>query len=171
MPNIANIIKAHNQKTLSQPTESNQTRSCNCRKPEMCPLDGQCLTDNLVYQATVKADNRPEKYYIGMTENTFKTRFNGHKVSFKQKSHRNDTTLSNFILELKDNGSNFNIHWSIVKRVKVYKGSTKRCNLCLTETLCILSAPKDILLNKRSELVSKCRHENKFYATNQKKPP
>ena len=94
----------------SQPTESNQTRSCNCRKPEMCPLDGQCLTDNLVYKATVKADNRPEKIYIGMTENTFKTRFNGHKVSLKHKSHRNDTTLSKYIWELKDNGTNFNIH-------------------------------------------------------------
>ena len=171
MPNIANIIKAHNQKTLSQPTESNQTRSCNCRKPEMCPLDGQCLTDNLVYKATVKADNRPEKIYIGMTENTFKTRFNGHKVSLKHKSHRNDTTLSKYIWKLKDNGTNFNIHWSIVKRAKAYKGSTRRCNLCLTEKLCILSAPKDTLLNKRSELVSKCRHENKFCATNQKKTP
>ena len=116
-------------------------------------------------------DKRPEKICIGMTENTFKTRFNGHKVSLKHKSHRNDTTLSKYIWELKDNGTNFNIHWSIVKRAKAYKGSTRRCNLCLTEKLCILSAPKDTLLNKRSELVSKCRHENKFCATNQKKPP
>ena len=143
MPNIANIIKAHNQKTLSQPTESNQTRSCNCRKPEMCPLDGQCLTDNLVYKATVKADNRPEKIYIGMTGNTFKTRFNGHKVSLKHKSHRNDTTLSKIPLGTnKDNGTNFNIHWSIAKRAKAYKGSTRRCNLCLTEKLCIPLCPQ-----------------------------
>ena len=154
-----------------QPMESNQNRSCNCRKPDLCPLDGQCLTDNLVYKATVKTDNRPEKIYIGMTENTFKTHFNGHKLSLKHKSHRNDTTLSKYIWELKDNGTNLNIHWSIVKRAKAYKGSTRRYNLCLTEKLCILSAPKDTLLNKRSELVSKCPHEKKFYATNQKKPP
>ena len=59
--NIASVIKAHNQKTWSQTTESNQTRSCNCRKPEMCPLDDQCPTDNLVYKATVKTDSKPEK--------------------------------------------------------------------------------------------------------------
>ena len=32
----------------------------------------------------------------------------------------------------------------------------------------ILKAEKSSLLNKRSELVTKCRHENKFYATNYK---
>ena len=37
MPNIANIIKAHNQKTLSQPTESNQTRSCNAENQRCAP--------------------------------------------------------------------------------------------------------------------------------------
>ena len=64
--------------------------------------------------------------------------FNGHKVSLEHKSHQNDTKLSKYIWELKDNGTNFNIHWSIVKRTKAYtcKGSTRRCNLCLTEKLC-----------------------------------
>ena len=36
------------------------------------------------------------------------------------------------------------------------------------QKLCILSADRSTLLNKRSELITKCRHENKFYAANQK---
>ena len=60
------------------------------------------------------------------------------------------------------------IKWSIIKRAKPYPGKPSRCNLCLAERLCILTADKSVLLNKRSELITKCRHENKFYAANQK---
>ena len=37
-----------------------------------------------------------------------------------------------------------------------------QCHLCLSEKLAILLAKPDTLLNKRSELVAKCRHRNKF---------
>ena len=40
------------------------------------------------------------------------------------------------------------------------------CNLCLAEKLEIIKADKKRLLNKRTELVSKCRHENRFYLCN-----
>ena len=41
------------------------------------------------------------------------------------------------------------------------------CSLCLKEKYFIISYPhKDILLNKRSELISKCRHENKNMLAN-----
>ena len=36
----------------------------------------------------------------------------------------------------------------------------------LREKLCILEARKCLGLNKRSELVSKCRAENRFYLSN-----
>lgn len=42
-------------------------------------------------------------------------------------------------------------------------------NLCLSEKLCILTARDVSLLNKKSELVTECRHENKFFTINQKK--
>ena len=42
----------------------------------------------------------------------------------------------------------------------------KRCDLCLTEKVMIITANPDRILNKRSELISKCRHENKFYLRN-----
>ena len=40
------------------------------------------------------------------------------------------------------------------------------CNYNPLWQLCIIKANKSSLLNKRSELISKCRHENKYYLTN-----
>ena len=50
---------------------------------------------------------------------------------------------------------------------KTYSNITKRCSLCLHEKLAIITYPyPDELLNRRSELVTKCRHENKFLLKN-----
>ena len=66
----------------------------------------------------------------------------------------------------------FSIKRSVLKRASAYKGSaTYSMYLCLAEKLCILTADKQSLLNRRSELISKCRHENKFYAENLKFQP
>ena len=50
------------------------------------------------------------------------------------------------------------MNWSIVDRAVPYKNGTKQCNLCLTEKYHVIMSPS-ALLNERSELVSKCRHE------------
>ena len=42
--------------------------------------------------------------------------------------------------------------------------------LCLTKKYHIIFSTKN-LLNKRNELVTKCRHENKFYLANYKNIP
>ena len=50
---------------------------------------------------------------------------------------------------------------------KTYSNITKRCSSCLHEKLAIITYPyPDELLNRRSELVTKCRHENKFLLKN-----
>jgi hypothetical protein len=67
------------------------------------------------------------------------------------------------IWKLKDGKKNYAINWSIITSANPYSNISKRCNLCLTEKLHIIKADKASLLNKRSELISKCRHENKFY--------
>ena len=72
------------------------------------------------------------------------------------------------IWDLKDNNVKHSIKWSILKRSTPYKGGSIRCNLCLAEKLSILTAEKSSLLNKRSELITKCRHVNKFLAANHK---
>ena len=44
-----------------------------------------------------------------------------------------------------------------------YTNITQRCSLCLNEKLAMLMYPNQSeLLNKRSELLLKCQHENKF---------
>lgn len=165
MNNMASIIKRHNNKIL-RPTNTppEPKKICNCRKKDDCPLDGACLTQSLVYQATVvtKANQTDKKIYIGMTENEFKTRYNNHKTSFKHRKHSTMTALSKHIWELKEKQQEYEIQWSILKHANAFQSGSKTCNLCLTEKLCILYADKRFLLNKRSELVSKCRHQNKF---------
>ena len=60
-----------------------------------------------------------------------------------------------------------NLNWEIVRSVPAYSNITKRCMLSLYEKLLIATYPNlEELLNKRSELVSKCRHENKFLMKN-----
>ena len=55
----------------------------------------------------------------------------------------------------------------VLRTAKTYSNITKRCSLCLHEKLAIITYPyPDQLLNRRSELVTKCRHENKFLLKN-----
>ena len=57
--------------------------------------------------------------------------------------------------------------WKVLRTARTYSNITKRCSLCLHEKLAIITYPyPDELLNKRSELVTKCRHENKFLLKN-----
>ena len=101
-----------------------------------------------------------------MAETEFKTRFNNHKLSFKHKKYANKTKLSKYIWDLEESKREHKVEWSIVKRAKPYSSGNKTCSLCSAEKMAILSANKKLLLNQRSELLSKCRHENKFYASN-----
>ena len=62
------------------------------------------------------------------------------------------------------------IHWSVNDHAKPYQNGSKMCNLFLTEKYHILTSLVN-LINKRSKLVSKCRHENKFHLVNYKAIP
>ena len=58
------------------------------------------------------------------------------------------------------------IEWKIVRKVFCDEKSNY-CLLCLKEKYFIINCHhEDILLNKRSELVSKCRHEDKNMLAN-----
>ena len=164
--NMANIIKRHNNKIL-RPDNATPTprKGCNCRKKDECPLNGACLTRNLVYQATVttKPNQTDKKTYIGMTENEFKIRYSNRKASFKHKKHSTMTALSKRIWELKEKQPENEIKRTILKCANAFQSGSKTCNLCPTEKLCIRCADKRFLLKKRSELGSKFRCENLFF--------
>ena len=75
------------------------------------------------------------------------------------------TELSKHIWKLKEEGvedAESRIKWEIVQRAVPYKCGTRKCDLCLSEKLVIATADPNNMLNTRSELVSKCRHRNKY---------
>ena len=53
--------------------------------------------------------------------------------------------------------------WSISKKVTSYFNISKKCLLCLHEKLEIINYPRpEELLNKKSELIFKCWHADRF---------
>jgi len=167
MDNMKSIINKHNKKVINTANQDSATTDelCNCRKKEQCPLDRKCLTTSIIYNAQITTRNTT-KNYIGLTEGTFKQRYSQHKMTFNNRKYTNSTELSKYVWKLHDKKEEFNIKWSIISRARAYSNISKRCDLCLTEKLKIITANHNQLLNKRSELISKCRHENKFYLRN-----
>ena len=162
MPNIGAAINAHNKSILEekQPLERS---GCNCDDPTNCPLRGECLTENVFYEATVTSSipNYGEKLYFGITEPPFKGRFNNHTKSFRNKKYSTETELSKEIWRIKERNADYEVHWKIRKLCPAYNRTTKKCMLCLNEKKDILYYDGDNLLNKRSEIISTCRHRYK----------
>ena len=85
MPNIKKCISKHNsQASRNEETEPQNAPGCNCRAgEEQCPLDGKCLTEKVVYRATVNEGSGTVNTYTGLTSQTFKARLYSHTNSFK----------------------------------------------------------------------------------------
>ena len=160
--NTSNTSHTDNTGSTNNTVNTNSTsntRQCNCRQPQKCPAEGKCLTSNVVYQAEVTScSNEPPARYIGVTADNFKTRYRNHAKSFANKKYATETELSKHIWKLKESGKQFSIAWSLLKTVPAYKVGGRRCNLCLEEKLTIMKHKTRTLLNKRSELFTKCRH-------------
>ena len=100
--------------------------------------------------------------YYGLTDMTFKERFNSHQFDFRHMKSRNSTALSKYIHSLKETNTNYKIQWKIHAKAYSYTCGARRCDLCLLEKLAICLADPETTLNKRSEMVSKCRHKRKY---------
>ena len=165
MPNMKQIIANHNKAIMNNST-NNETPGCNCRRNNRCPLDGKCQSSGVIYQATViRQDNQKKETYIGLTDTTFKTRYNAHNSTFRNRDKRNATTLSHYIWTLKDNDIQYDITWKIVAKSKACSPSSNICNLCLTEKYFIICTSLGTL-NTRNELASACRHRRKHLLCN-----
>ena len=161
--NMGNIIKSHNNTILMAATKENKEASCNCNKSNKpkCPLKGNCQANNIIYEATINSSNQTA-VYIGSTANTFKTRYAGHKTSFKNREKGNSTQLSKFVWE---NGLNPapNIEWKILNKCPPYLPGNKYCQLCLGEKMAIIHRlTNPTTLNTRSEMYRLCPHKKKF---------
>jgi len=146
---MKSIISSHNKAVLSdyhQSQTETSNKECNCRKKDQCPLDGKCLTQNVVYQATVTTQTSSESY-VGLATNV-KDRYRNHTASFRHKSKRNETELSKHIWTLQDTNKSFSIKWRVIKQCRPYSNINNKCNLCLFEKFVINCKRNLCSLNK-----------------------
>ena len=142
---------------------------CNCRVKHKCPLNGECQTPSVIYRTDVVNDsNDKERFYFGLADTTFKERCRNHIRDFKHEKYENSTELAKYIWQLKRDNISFSVKWTII--TKVYGSPNPLlCKLCLTEKLSIINFINDgNMFNKRSELLSRCRHLKKYLLRNVK---
>ena len=156
--NLKKIISSHNVKVLRKNENTAEKRLCNCHDKTKCPLQGKCLVDNLVYQATVKSDNSEESY-VGLASTTFKLRLGNHKKSFNHATYRTDSSLSSHIWDIKDNGGEYELEWKLIGRAQPFSPVTGVCNLCTLEKYHILFTPELATINKKEEINNHCLHK------------
>ena len=100
--------------------------------------------------------------YYGVCEIAFKLKYTNHKKMFNNIKYQTDTELSNEYWNIISANKTSNVSWEILGTHKSYNQSSKRCLLCLNEKLAIALHKDDNMLNKRSEIISKCKHRNKY---------
>ena len=158
------LSKHSSNKKIINPPKDNIARTCNFIRKHQCPLNEKCLTNNVLYQASITTteENPKTKIYYGVCETAFKLRYANHKKTFNNIEYQTDTDLSNEYWNIILANQISNISWKILGTHKSYNQSSKQCVLCLTEKLAIALHKDDNILNKRSEIISKCRHRNKY---------
>ena len=178
LPNMAQILSRHNSQTVrkKEALTAPEVKTCSCpkavRDSKSCPMDGQCLLENTIYQATVTQEESGKvETYIGLASTNWKARLAVHKSSFKHKSKpgaksSNSTELSNHIWDLKDNNIKYSLKWKIIDRAQPFNPSSKMCRLCLTEKYHLMYSKNGATLNKRSEFYSACRHKTRKLISN-----
>ena len=161
---MAGILSSHNKKILSEKRDKPDPPSCHCRKTP-CLMSGRCREKMIVYKATVNCNNKAKNYF-GLCETKFKARHYNHVQSFRHRQKSNATELSKYVWSCRDAGYELTNAWSIVCHAKPYQQGDKQCQLCLAKKYSILTADPSTTLNKRTELVNKCRHKNKYKLKN-----
>ena len=132
-------------------------------------MDGKCLEKDILYTAELTSNlaNYGTKFYKGICSTTWKDRFNNHTKSFKSIVYKNESELSKEVWKIKNNGGNFAIKWRKERKSASYQPERKKCNLCATEKVAIATS-QSAILNKKNEIISRCRHKFKFKLKNYK---
>ena len=107
LTNMKNKISKHNSRVLNEESNVNREKKCNCRNKNTCPIPGECVQKNVIYQADVHTSNKIMTYYGSTVD--FKSRYSKHKSSF-EKRPANHTTLSSYVWKIKDKNLPFKIH-------------------------------------------------------------
>ena len=96
-----------------------------------------------------------------MTE-SFRGSLYNHNLSFTNKFYKNETKLSKELWQIKMKNYTPVITWRIIRKCLPYNYNSRKSFLCLIEKLEIALHEGENLLNKITELISKCRHQNKI---------
>ena len=152
-------MQSHNKKILSDERQTEDLdETCNCQKKQSCPTPGKCRSQKVVYQATVKHNNK-EATYIGNTATEFKRRYRNHTKSFRLEQYKTETCLSQYVWE-NELSPNPNIEWKFVRKCKTYTPGSKCCDLCLSEKFEIIkNLRKPNTINKRTDIGNRCPHQ------------
>ena len=163
LPNMKTMINSHNHK-VTNPKAITKDRTCNCVDKAKCTLSQNFLANNNIYKAVSISTNPyyKEKVYFGKSKTTFKLRYSSHQRSFKFLKYKTDTELSSEVWQMKKSRQRPVNTWEIVRRCWRYNPNSKRSYLCLNEKMEIATYRGNNLLNKKTELISKCRHQNKY---------
>ena len=122
---------------------------------------GACGTKNVVYKALI--ENTPQKYfYYGATAGKFIAHYHVHKGSLKHRDSQNGTTLSIKVWELRDEGHQPQVVFSLVKTAPSAASCAAKCQLCLEEKKMIFYENNPLMLNSRDEIFSRCRHRARW---------
>ena len=86
----------------------------------------------------------------------------------RNQRYQSETMLSRDVSEIKRAIDQIpSLKQSLITFLPAYSNITKRCQLCLYEKYAIITYPDpENLLNKRSEIMSKCPHQRKFLLSN-----
>ena len=95
MQNTGNVITRHSNNLLFQ-SFKHPTRMCNCKDKASFPMVRNCLQKSFVYQPRIVSPN-PRKYYLGTSEDEFKTRYKNHTMFFRNKGYKKETELSKYV--------------------------------------------------------------------------
>ena len=167
---VAKIISSHNAKVLkeyrkasSNTTDVQSKKNCSCQAGvNTCPLNGECLTECIVYKATLTAGDGEVKTYTGLTEPPFKNRFYKHNADRRDRKFTNATTMATYFWQKKDQGIDIDsTKWEVLRKCHKYQPGGRKCDLCLSEKLLIMKNRDPRSLNKRTELMNTCRHRLK----------
>ena len=123
-----------------------------------------------MYKCVTSVNGYLNKVYLSNAKGDFRQRFYNHWMPFNNEGNSTYTTLSKYVWEMKKNLKIIpSLKWSIIKPVPAYSNISKKSQLCLQGKFEVLNYPNpNELLNKRSDLISKCRHLNKFLFPNYK---
>ena len=130
MPKMAQAVSRHNVKVLQDNQQQQaQLPGCNCQGgPGNCPVQGRCKTDCVVYRATVtESMSGKSETYTGVTGNTFKKRWYGHRSDMKNPANRLSSKLSDHIWNLKDENKTFDVNWRLIDRSTSFNPITRKC--------------------------------------------